>query len=90
MPANKQTIAGMARSYHSNQDNFAGLPPAGLILMLGLNTNGLSCDEIQLPIRPKHHPLSNKLLRKRQTIQCGERGGATWADQRQVVGEQPH
>jgi hypothetical protein len=28
MPANKQTIAGMARSYHSIQDNFAGGRPA--------------------------------------------------------------
>jgi hypothetical protein len=34
MPANKQTIAGMASSYHSNQDNTAGGLPGSKSLFL--------------------------------------------------------
>ena len=35
--------------------------------------------EVQLPIRPEHHPLSNKLFHKRQTVQRGERCGTVGA-----------
>jgi hypothetical protein len=51
MPANKQTIAGMARSYHSNQDNFAGGRPATSYFLL-LRQNKVTKEKATPVCRP--------------------------------------
>jgi hypothetical protein len=69
MPANKQTIAGMARFYHSIQDNFAGGRPATSYFLL-LRQNKVTKEKATPVCRPFGVPCVARLVRRLRNSHC--------------------